>query len=69
MDKFNNYADSLKKEFPFRVDIDSRAESINKKVRDSQLDKIPVMVIIGEKEVKNNGEVCPERSEKNASVK
>jgi len=41
----------LKKELPFRVEVDSRAESINKKVRNAQLEKIPVMVIIGGKEM------------------
>ncbi len=50
-DKFNSYANSLKKELPFRVEVDSRAESINKKVRNAQLEKIPVMVIIGGKEM------------------
>lgn len=53
-DKFNSYANSLKEELPFRVEIDSRAESINKKVRNAQLEKVPVMLIVGEKEIKNN---------------
>jgi threonyl-tRNA synthetase len=53
-DKVKSYVDSLKKELPFRVEVDSRAESINKKVRNAQLEKIPVMVIIGEKEMAGN---------------
>jgi len=33
-----------------RVEIDARAESIGKKIRDAQQFKIPVMLIIGKKE-------------------
>lgn len=34
-----------------RVELDSRAESIAKKVRDAEAEKIPVIITIGEKEV------------------
>lgn len=37
----------------FRGEIDDRVESIGKKIRDSELKKIPFMLIIGEKEVEN----------------
>jgi threonyl-tRNA synthetase len=33
-----------------RVEIDSRTESLNKKVRDAQLNKIPLILTIGKKE-------------------
>ena len=36
-----------------RVEIDDRAESLNKKVRDAQLNNIPMILTIGEKEKKS----------------
>jgi threonyl-tRNA synthetase len=38
----------------FRVGIDFSSDTINKKIRTAQLDQIPYMVVIGEKEVSNN---------------
>ncbi len=35
----------------FRIEIDDRAESIGKKIRDATLQKIPYQIIIGEKEL------------------
>lgn len=40
------------KDEDIRVEVDDRNESIAKKVRDAQVEKIPYMVIIGESEVK-----------------
>ena len=37
-----------------RVELDNRAESIPKKVREAQLQKIPIMLTIGDKEIENN---------------
>lgn len=34
-----------------RVTVDSRAESVNAKIRDAELDKIPYMLIVGDKEI------------------
>ena len=54
-DKFNKYAlkvlDELK-ENGIRVDFDDRAESTGKKVRDAQLEKVPIVINVGEKEEK-----------------
>lgn len=36
-----------------RVEVDSRSESISKKVRDAQVQKIPIMITIGDKELEN----------------
>ncbi len=44
----------------FRVELDSRNEKIGKKIRDAQLEKIPYMLIIGDKE-QENGEVAVRR--------
>jgi threonyl-tRNA synthetase len=34
----------------YRVELDGRVESLNKKIRQAELSKIPFMVVIGEKE-------------------
>ena len=56
-DKFNDYAynicESLKAH-GVRVDVDSRSEKIGSKIRDAEMQKINIMVIVGEKEVEGN---------------
>lgn len=47
------YADKLKEklsDLEFRVEINSTPEKINAKIRDAELEKIPYMLIIGDKE-------------------
>ncbi len=36
-----------------RIEIDERTESVAKKIRDAQLEKIPLMITIGDKEIEN----------------
>jgi threonyl-tRNA synthetase len=51
--KFNKYAEKVVKELKksgIRVDSRLRAETTGKKVRDSQIEKIPILLTIGEKE-------------------
>lgn len=51
-----NRAEELKKEFQkydIRVEVDSEADRIGYKIRASQLEKVPYMVVIGKKEVEN----------------
>ncbi|NTV24181.1 MAG: threonine--tRNA ligase [Nanoarchaeota archaeon] len=53
-EKFDSYANSLVEkmlEAGIRAELDNRSESIPKKVRDAQLEKVPLMLTIGEKEV------------------
>ncbi|MCF6461635.1 threonine--tRNA ligase [Clostridium sp. Cult3] len=55
-DKFNDYAYEIKKEMEnrgIRVSIDDRAEKIGYKIREARLQRIPYMLIVGEKEVKD----------------
>tara|TARA_B110000014_G_scaffold261808_1_gene254306 strand:+ start:749 stop:2701 length:1953 start_codon:yes stop_codon:yes gene_type:complete len=56
-DKFNDYAylvfDELKKH-NIRVQIDTRGEKMGAKIRNAEISKIPIMIIIGEQEVNNN---------------
>ncbi|MEK6907046.1 MAG: threonine--tRNA ligase, partial [Nanoarchaeota archaeon] len=51
--KFSNEVVRKLKENNIRVEIDDRNESIPRKVRESQLRKIPYAITIGDKEVKN----------------
>ncbi len=53
VDYANKIAQTLKEQ-NIRVEVDQRAESVNSKIRDAELEKIPYMVIIGDKEVKEN---------------
>lgn len=56
-DKFNAYAEDLKKkleESNVRVEIDLRAESMGKKVREAEVQKVPLILTVGEKEEQNH---------------
>jgi threonyl-tRNA synthetase len=58
-EKFNDYAEKLKIYFDtreIRALVDNRNEKIGRKIRDNELQHIPYMLIVGEKEVEN-GEV------------
>ncbi len=55
-DRFEKYALKVKEELSkagLRVEIDSRTESVGYKVRDAQLQEIPLILNVGEKEEKN----------------
>jgi threonyl-tRNA synthetase len=56
-DKFMPYAETVMAEFKkagVRVAIDDRNEKIGKKIRDTEIMKVPYMLVIGEKEVAEN---------------
>ena len=56
-DKFNEYALSVQKLMEnagIRCELDDRSEKIGKKIRDTELLKVPYMFIIGEREVSEN---------------
>lgn len=56
-DKFHNYAqkiiDSLNR-LNVRAEADYRAEKIGYKIREAQMQKVPYMLVVGEKEEQNN---------------
>ena len=54
LDYAETVAENLKKVGKFRVSVDSKNEKIGKKIREAQLNKIPYMVIVGQKEAENN---------------
>jgi threonyl-tRNA synthetase len=52
-DKFAGYAKTLlekAKKWDIRAAIDDRNEKIGRKIRDTELNKVPYMIVIGEKE-------------------
>lgn len=52
-DKYNDYAKKVAAELDakdVRVEVDSRNEKIGKKIRDAEMQKIPFMIVVGEKE-------------------
>jgi threonyl-tRNA synthetase len=56
-DKFNVYAEDINRKLQdlgVRSELDNRKESLGKKIRESELKKIPAMIIIGQKEVEKN---------------
>lgn len=57
-ENFMEYAESVDKKLKelgkFRISIDSKNEKIGKKIREAQLNKVPYMLILGQKEVENN---------------
>lgn len=56
-DRNSSYAQQVTqklKESGLRVNLDLRRETIGAKIRDAQLDKVPYMIILGDKEEKEN---------------
>lgn len=56
-DKYADYAKEIEKIFKregLRCEIDERSEKIGYKIRTAQLERIPYMLVIGEKEVQTN---------------
>ena len=52
-DKFIDYAGSVRKQLDqagIRVELDTRSEKIGYKIREAQMQKIPYMLIVGQKE-------------------
>jgi len=56
-DKFNDYCEEVQQKLAahdIRGFIDDRNETIGRKIRDTELKKIPIMLIVGEKEAEGN---------------
>jgi threonyl-tRNA synthetase len=56
-DKFLDYANTvlqMLKNADIRAEVDDRNEKIGKKIRDTELSKVPYMLVIGEKEMNEN---------------
>ncbi|MEY3821544.1 MAG: threonine--tRNA ligase [Bacteroidota bacterium] len=56
-DKFIEFSESVKQQLKavgVRVEIDDRSEKIGKKIRDTELQRVPYMLVVGEKETLEN---------------
>ncbi|MCX6004187.1 MAG: His/Gly/Thr/Pro-type tRNA ligase C-terminal domain-containing protein, partial [Chloroflexi bacterium] len=56
-DRHRDYADKIFKDLrskDIRVQLDDRSERMNLKIREAQLNKIPYMLIVGDKELENS---------------
>ncbi|TXT34405.1 MAG: threonyl-tRNA synthetase [Planctomycetota bacterium] len=63
-DKFNDYAQSVERQFReagFRITTDYTSSRVNAKVREAQLQLIPYMLIVGEKEAAANSVALRDR--------
>ncbi|MBI5399447.1 threonine--tRNA ligase [Candidatus Saganbacteria bacterium] len=71
-DRHNDYAqsvaDKLKAE-GFRVEVDSRREKIGAKIRDAQMQKVPYMLIVGDKEAQEQTVSVRHRSQGDQGLK
>lgn len=55
-DRHQDYCKNLKTEFAkvgIRAEVNEKAETTNKKVREAQLENVPLMLIVGDKEIEN----------------
>lgn len=61
-----NYARDLMaklKAEDYRVELDARDEKLGKKIRDAQMEKVPFMLVVGDKEVESGAAAVRDRSE------
>ncbi len=65
-DRTNEYAEKVTKELKdlgFRVEADLRSEKIGAKIRHAQLQKVPFMLVLGDKELEDNKVAVRERKQ------
>ncbi len=70
-EKQNDYAQSILKELKaagIRAEWDDRNESIGKKIREAEMEKVPYMLIIGEKELESKSLSVRGRNQKDLGV-
>ncbi len=65
-DRINEYAETVAKELKqlgFRVETNLKSDKIGAKIRDAQLQKVPFMIILGDKELEENKIAVRERKQ------
>ena len=70
-EKYNEYCENLLQllnNYDIRGFVDDRNEKIGKKIRESELNKIPFMLIVGEQEAENNQVSVRQRGEGDTGV-
>jgi len=71
-DKFLDYAKTISqklKNADIRAEVDDRQEKIGKKIRDTELMKVPYMLVVGEKEMADNKVAVRRQGKGDAGVK
>lgn len=71
-DKYLDYAKSVSaklKKADIRAEVDDRNEKIGKKIRDTELMKVPYMLVVGEKEMTENQVAVRKQGKGDAGVK
>jgi threonyl-tRNA synthetase len=71
-EKHLKYAREVSQKFKdkkIRTFVDDRSETMQAKIRDSQIKKIPYMLIVGDKEVENNKVSVRLRTEENLGAR
>ena len=71
-DKFMDYGETVLqklKDAGLRAEIDDRNEKIGKKIRDTELAKVPYMLVFGEKEIENNAVAVRKQGKGDQGVK
>ncbi len=66
-DRHHEYANVIKDKLLaagiLRVEVDDRAEKVGYKIREAQLEKVPYMLVLGDKDIENNSVSVRSRSE------
>jgi len=70
-DRVNDYAEAVTRELRdagFRVDANLRSEKIGAKIRDAQLQKVPFMLVLGDREMEQRLVAVRERAQGDIGV-
>lgn len=65
-DRFNAYAERVKEKLSaegLRIEVDSRAEKIGYKIREARLERVPYILVVGEKEAESRSVSVRKRDE------
>jgi threonyl-tRNA synthetase len=71
-DKFLEYAEEVRmrmRKADIRVELDERNEKIGKKIREAEMNKIPYMFVVGEKEVQERKVAVRKQSKGDIGIK
>ena len=72
-DRHHEYANEIKAKLAdagiIRVEVDDRAEKIGYKIREAQLEKVPYMLVLGDKDIENSSVSVRSRSEGDLGAK
>ncbi|HYP01957.1 MAG TPA: His/Gly/Thr/Pro-type tRNA ligase C-terminal domain-containing protein, partial [Pyrinomonadaceae bacterium] len=65
-DRINEYAESVARELRgagWRVEVHTRSEKVGAKIRDAQLQKVPFMLVLGDREMEQGNVAVRERAQ------